>query len=179
MSLTSLQIDARFDPAFLKTLTPITGADAWGVGAGEAGAQTILFDAAHTDAVVDAVNRYDEAHLARIKALRVEAIAARRRAAIIDGFSFNGMTMRLDESCENALSKAYAALQRQPDGTTIDFEVSRGVFMSFDLAMVGAISDAAFAHVQSAFTNAKRLTGLVQAAADMAALDAVAIDSGW
>lgn len=179
MSLTTLQIDARYDPAFLKTLTPIAGADAWGIGPGEAGAQTILFDDTFTEAVVDAVNRYDGAHLARVKALRVEAIAARRRAAIIDGFSFNGLPMRLDESCENALSKAYAALQRQPEGTTIDFEVSRGVFMSFDLALVGAISDAAFAHVQAAFTNAKRLTGQVQAADDIAALDAVALDDGW
>lgn len=178
--LTTLQIAARYDAAFLKTLTPIDGEDAWGAGPGDAtGTQTIMFDDAYTDAVVAAVNGYDAAHLARAKAARIEAVADLRRAAIIETFAFNGVSMRLDESCENALSKAYSALQRQPEGTEVDFEVSRGVFMTFDLATVGAISDAAFVHVQACFSNARRLTALINDAGDLAALDAVDLSVGW
>lgn len=178
--LTTLQIAKRIDAGFLKTLAQIEGEDAWGTGPGDhTGTQTILFDPTHTDAVVDAVNRYDAAWLERIKVGRIEAVAALRRAAVTDTFSFNGMAMRLDADAENALSKAYSALKRQPDGTSIDWEVSRGVFMSFDLAMVEAISDAAFEHVQRCFTNARRLTALINAADNLAILDAIDLDNGW
>ena len=178
--LTSLQIAKRFDAAFLKTLTPIAGEDAWGTGPGDhTGTQTIIFDAGHTDAVMAAVDGYDAAWLERIKVGRIEAVAMLRRGAVEGGFAYNGMAMRLDESVENALSKAFAALQRQPAGTEIDFEVSRGIFMSFDLALIGAISDAAFLHVQRCFTNARRLTALINAAEDLASLDAIDLDDGW
>lgn len=177
--LTNLQIDARYDPAFLKSLTTINGIDAWGGGPGaEAGTQTILFDDAFTDEVTDAVNGYDAAWLARAKAERIEEVAGARKAAIIETFSFNGISLKLDPDTENALSKAYAALERQPAGTAIDWEVSRGNFVPFDLPTVAAISDAAFAHVQACFTNAKRLTVAVNAAADLEALEAVELD-GW
>ncbi len=178
--LTTLQIAKRYDASFLKTLTPIGGEDAWGVGPGDTtGTQTIMFDDAFADAVVDAVNGYDAAWLARAKAERIEAVAGLRRAAVIETFDFDGMALRLDESCENALSKAYAALQRQPAGTEVDFEVSRGIFMTFDLATIGAISDAAFVHVQACFSNARRLTALINDAADLAALGAVDLSVGW
>ena len=179
MAHTTLQVSNRFDAAFLKSLTPIQGSDAWGVGAGaDAGTQTLIFDDVHTDAVVAALNTYDAAWLARVKPARIEAVAALRRGAVED-FSFNGVRMRLDESTENALSKACAALERQPAGTQIDFEVSRGVFMEFDLAAIGAISDAAFVHVQRCFSNARRLTALINAALDLETLDAVDLNEGW
>lgn len=178
--LTTLQIASRYDAAFLKSLTPIAGDAAWGVGPGEDSAtQTIIFDDSFTADVIAAVNAYDDAWLARVKTGRIEAVAMLRRGAVINDFTFNGMALRLDESCENALSKAYAALSRQPAGTTIDFEVSRGVFQSFDQGAVGAISDAAFVHVQRCFTNAKRLTDAINAAEDLAALDAIDLESGW
>lgn len=182
MALTTLHIDDRYDADFIKSLTSIKGQDPWGAGPGmEAGTQTILFDDAFTDAVVSAINDYDAAWLARIKRSRIEAVAMLRRSAIADTFAFNGMAMKLDPETENALSKAYAALQRQPAGTMIDWEVARGEFMSFDLATIEAISDAAFLHVQACFSNARRLTALIDAAEDIAALDSIAItlDAGW
>lgn len=116
--------------------------------------------------------------LDQAKAARVEAVAEARKAAVINGFSFNGLPLKLDESTENALGKAHTSLSRQPEGTAIDWEVMRGVFMPFDLPTVAAISDAAFAHVQACFTNAKRLTLLIHDAADLEALDAIELD-GW
>lgn len=178
--LTTLQVDARYDPAFLKSLTTIDGTDAWGSGPGsEAGTQTILFDDSFTDEVTDAVNGYDAAWLASAKAERIEEVAEQRKAAIIETFGFNGMPLKLDPDTENALSKAYAALERQPEGTAIDWEVSRGNFVPFDLPTVAAISDAAFLHVQTCFTNAKRLTLLINAATDLEALEAIPTDTGW
>lgn len=180
MALTTLQIDARYDPAFVKQLAQIDGADAWGVGPGEAGgAQTIIFDDAHTDVVLNAVNNYDVAHLGRVKSARIEAVAMLRRAAVMDSFVFNGMAMRLDPETENALSKAFSALQRQPAGTVVDWEVSRGVFAEFDFDTVAAISDAAFLHVQACFSNAKRLTAAILEAEDLAAIDEIDLNAGW
>lgn len=178
--LTTLQISSRFDPAFLKSLTAIVGDAAWGTGPGDTpDVQTILFDDTFTDDVVAAVNAYDAAWLARVKTGRIEAVAMLRKGAIIDGFSFNGLPIKLDPDTENALVKAHAALNRQPEGAVIDWEVTRGVFMTFDLATIGALSDAAFQHVQAAFTNARRLTDMIQAAPDLEALNAIALDDGW
>lgn len=178
--LTTLQISSRYDPAFLKSLTPIQGDAAWGTGPGDTdGTQVVIFDDQHTGAVMAAVDGYDAAWLSRVKAGRIEAVAMLRKGAIIDGFSFNGLPIRLDVDTENALVKAHAALTRQPEGAAIDWEVTRGVFMTFDLSTIGAISDAAFQHVQAAFTNARRLTDLIQAASDLEALNAIALDDGW
>lgn len=178
--LTSIQISNRYDPAVIKATTPIIGPDAWGVGPGDdAGTLMIVFDEGRLNEVMAAIDGYDDYILARAKSDRIEAVATRRKNAIIHGFSFNGMSMKLDPDTENALSKAYAALQRQPQGTAIDWEVSRGVFMSFDLSTVGAISDAAFGHVQACFTNSKAITAQIVAAEDMLALDALDLDSGW
>lgn len=178
--LTTLQIAKRYDAAFLKSLTPIEGEDAWGTGPGDhTGTQTIMFDDTFTDAVVAAVNGYDAARLARVKSERIEAVADLRRGAVVETFTYNEMAIRLDESCENALSKAYAALLRQPAGTQVDFEVSRGVFVEFDVSTVGAISDAAFVHVQACFSNARRLTVLINAADDLDALNSIDLNTGW
>lgn len=178
--LTSIQISERFDPAVIKATTPIIGPDAWGVGPGEdAGTMTIVFDEGRLAEVMAAIDGYDAHILARAKSDRIEAVATRRKGAVTNNFAFNGMAMKLDPETENALSKAYAALQRQPAGTAIDWEVSRGVFMSFDLPTVGAISDAAFGHVQACFTNAKSITAQIIAAEDLAALDALDLDAGW
>lgn len=180
MYLSTLQIDSRYDPDFLKSLIPVGAEEAWGVSAGDiAYTQTIFFDETHNEALVEAINGYDAAWLARAKRIRIEAVAALRQGVVCDGFSFNRTAMVLNESTENALSKAFAALQRQPVGTQIDWEISRGVFESFDLAAIGAISDAAFIHVQQGFSNARRLTALVSSATTLDALAAVDITAGW
>lgn len=180
MALTTLQISVGYEPAFLKNLAGIDGSDAWGTSPSDvAGTQTIIFDDAFTEAVVAAVNGYDAAWLLHAKDRRIEQVAAMRRAVIADTFTFNGIPMRLDPDTENALSKGYSALQRQPVGTSIDWEISRGQFASFDLEALGAISDAAFLHVQAAFTNARSLTVAINSAVDLATLDAVDLSLGW
>lgn len=180
MSLATLQIDARYDPAFLKALTPITGANSWGTGPGEdSDSQTIYFDAAFADDVLAAVQGYDAAWLDRMKGAYIDAVTMRRRSTIADSFTFNGQPMKLDPETESAVSKAYSALSRQPAGTTIDWEVSRGQFVALDLDALGALGDAAFVHVQAAFSNAKRLVELIHAADDLAALEAIDLATGW
>lgn len=178
--LSTLQVPSRFEPAFLKTLAAIGPDEAWGSGSGDTSdTQTIFFDASRNDAIISAINGYDAAHLARLKEARIETAAALRRAAISDTFTFNGQPMKLDPETESAVSKAYSALSRQPAGTTIDWEVSRGVFVALDLDALGALGDAAFLHVQAAFSNAKRLVALIHAAEDLAALEAIDLATGW
>ena len=113
-----------------------------------------------------------------LKALKLEALAARRKVAS-QNFTFAGMPLKLDPDTENAISKAIMSLARQPEGTVINWEVSRGVIVPFDLVTLEAIGDAAFVHVQACFTNVAAITALIVAAADAEALDAVNLDTGW
>lgn len=109
---------------------------------------------------------------------RIEEVAANRKAAS-QRFVFNGLSMLLDPDTENALSKALQALQRAPAGSHVDWEVSRGIFMTFDLNTVAAIGDAAFMHIQSCFTNARALTLAVNAATSIEELYAIDLTTGW
>lgn len=118
------------------------------------------------------------ATLAEAKAARLDALAARRKGAS-QAFTFNGMSLRLDADTENAISKAIQALERQPEGTTISWEVSRGVIVPFDLATLHAIGDAAFLHVQACFTNVATITALINAAETVEAVQAVDLQTGW
>lgn len=116
--------------------------------------------------------------LAVLKSERLEALAARRKVAS-QNFAFAGMPLKLDPDTENAISKAIMSLARQPGGTVINWEVSRGVIVPFDLATLEAIGDAAFLHVQACFTNVAAITALILAASDAEALDAVDLNAGW
>lgn len=121
-------------------------------------------------------DRTDE--LDALKLERLEALASRRKAATQD-FSFNGITLRLDPDTENAISKAIQSLNRQPPGTAISWEVSRGVVVPFDLPTLEAIGDAAFLHVQACFTNVAAITSAINTAEDLDDLRTVNINTGW
>ena len=118
------------------------------------------------------------ATLAEAKTARLEALAARRKIAS-QNFTFNGMALRLDPDTENAISKAIQSLARQPEGTVINWEVSRGIIVPFNLATLYAIGDAAFLHIQACFTNVAAKTTLINAAETIEAVNAVDLETGW
>ncbi len=115
--------------------------------------------------------------LSTLKLQRLEDLAIQRKEAV-KTFTFAGQPLRLDTQTEDAISKAKAGLERNPT-SVIDWEISRGVFVTFDLATILALADAAFAHVQACFSRVRVLTGEIQDATTAAELNAIDLTSGW
>lgn len=119
--------------------------------------------------------------LEQVKAARLEQLAIRRKVAT-QTFSFNGMQMLLDKDTEDAIAKCKQGLEDLlsiQEAPSIDFEISRGVFITMDLPTITAIGRAAFLHVQACFSRVKALTADILAATDEGAVLALDIDAGW
>lgn len=113
-----------------------------------------------------------------LKAVQLEALAARRRQAT-SMVSVGGMVIPWDDTTENRVANGVKALEMKPEGTAVSWEVTRGVFVTLDLQTLRAIGLAAFDLQQAAFDNVRDLTALILAAADETALDAIDIEIGW
>lgn len=109
------------------------------------------------------------------RAERLEQLAA-RRALAEQAFTFKGVSMRLDDKTQARISSAVAGLALKPEGSMVRWEVSRGVFASFDLPTLQAIGEAVFDHVQACFANVETLTAVIMAADDPSEVD---LETGW
>ncbi len=116
--------------------------------------------------------------LAEVKAARLEAIAARRRVAT-SVVSVGPMTIPWNDTTENRVANAIAALTLKPEGATVSWEVTRGVFATLDLVTLQAIGLAAFDRQQAAFDTVRALSAQVMTANDAEAVAAVDIEVGW
>jgi len=112
------------------------------------------------------------------KAHMLGRLSARREQAET-AFSYGGVPVKLDEGTTARLAAASAGLARRPSGETVDWQLARGVFQALDLAALEAFGDAAFAHVQACFANARTLAEAINAAADLDALREIDLDAGW
>lgn len=117
------------------------------------------------------------ASLSDSKAGRLAELSDRRVRAE-QAFLFGGMPLKLDEATQARISGAIQYLTRNP-AVTVPWQVSRGVFVDLGLPQVQALADASGAHVQACFTNARVLATQINAAATIAAVEAVNLDSGW
>lgn len=109
----------------------------------------------------------------------LEHIAALRWDAIQNNFSFNGTSVKLDDRAQARMDSAVAGLSRQPEGSEIVWEVSRGVFVTMGMTALEAFGDAAFAHIQACFAYSKPMMEDVKQAADLEALRAIDLTAGW
>ena len=116
--------------------------------------------------------------LADLKSARLEQLATRRRQAT-SVVTVGGMTIPWNDTTENRIANAVKALEMKPEGTTVSWEVTRGVFATLDLPTLTAIALAAFDVQQAAFDNVRALTDLILTAADETALNAIDIETGW
>jgi hypothetical protein len=127
--LTNLQIDARYDPAFLRALAGITDSQPFGYGqptpyatpmpgvapAVNPGMQTIYFDDSFSEAMIAAINGYDAAWLNKIKAERTEAVNVERDTRIEGGYDFvhddeTYLIQSAQSDRENVIGLAVAAM---------------------------------------------------------------------
>jgi len=133
--------------------------------------------AAFPDAGLEAYPTGDVLEAARAAVL--DAIAALRWQAISTGFVFAGAPLALDDRTQGRIANAVAGLERLPAAATVEWEVSRGVFATFDLSTLQALGAAAFSHVQACFAASRPMMEAAVAAADLDTLAAIDLETGW
>ena len=116
---------------------------------------------------------------AELKAAKLQALADRRWEAETGGVMVGGALIRTDATSQGKITGAVSLFQADPTLAAIDWEAQPGVFVALDAATMTAIGIAVGRHVQACFSHAKAFSLAIDAAADIAALDAIDINQGW
>jgi Domain of unknown function (DUF4376) len=194
--LTTLTIEDRYDPAFIKSLTTMNAQSTWGSGAGdEPGTQNIFFSSAYSDEIADAINGYDAAWLDAQKALRTEAVNVERDARIEGGFSFvrDGETYPIQSAQsdrENVIGLAVAGMGAisqgaQPGdlewlipGQPFGFIAADNRVIPLDAQGMMALYQRGLGFKMALTLYARAMKDAMLAAEDLEALAAIELD-GW
>lgn len=147
------------------------------------GAETLTVDAERqvvvvTRAVVPWSEEEIAAELNTLKAAKLAALAARRWQAETGGITLASMPIKTDEDTQRKITGAYVQAAKNPD-MTVRWKMGAGVFMTLDAETIIAIGDAVTAHIQACFDREAEVSADILAAADIGALVAVDIESGW
>lgn len=195
--LTTLQIDARYNPAFLKSLTLITGNDSWGSGPGDVPEmQTIYFDSASADEVVAAINGYDDAWLDFTKSQHTRKVNAMRDDKIENGYTFvsGGETYVIQSTQsdrENVIGLAVAAmgaigqgalpgnLEWLTPGQPFGFIAADNRTIPLDAQGMMALYQRGLGFKMGVTLYARALKDALLAAPDLIILDGINIEVGW
>lgn len=205
--LTNLQIDARYDPAFLKTQAGITDNQPFGFNQpapfappGGAvvnpGMQTIYFDDSFSEAMIAAINGYDAAWLNKIKAQRTAAVNVERDVRIESGYDFTHdeetySIQSAQSDRENVIGLAVAAMGALSQGAEAgDLEwLVPGMPFGFidadnrtiplDAAGMMALYQRGLGFKMGTTLYARALKDACLAAADLEALEDVNTTAGW
>lgn len=117
------------------------------------------------------------ATFADMKAAKLAALADKRWQIENGGMSVAGMQVYTDDRSKLLINGAYRKAEKEPD-LFVRFKAASG-WITIDASAAIVLGDALFAHIQACFDREGVLAGLIQAAADQAALDAIDIDNGW
>lgn len=122
-----------------------------------------------------------ELTFAERRAAKLSALANRRWQAETGGIVVGGVSVKTDRESQGKLTAAYVKAMNDPGFAIANWKVAPGVFVQLDAAGIIAIGDAVTAHVQSCFDREVDLDAAIMAVADgdVAALDAIDIDTGW
>lgn len=139
--------------------------------------QRIRYDAA-TDAY-EVVTVPDEPRdLETERAAKLDALSERRWQAETGGTLVGGVPVKTDSSSTAKITAAYVQAKENPN-FAVNWKVDTAIFATLDAATIIVIGDAVTAHVQACFDNEMTLTASIMLAADVSALDAIDIASGW
>lgn len=116
--------------------------------------------------------------LAQARTDKLAALSERRWQAETGGTLVGGVPVKTDASSTAKITAAYVQAKENPN-FTVNWKVATAMFVTLDAATIIAIGDAVTAHVQACFDNEMALTASIMLAADVAALDAIDINSGW
>lgn len=174
MTLHEEPIPSHVEPLFLKQLAGIS--QPWGFGPTEDEAWNVARVVPESkDALLDALARYDAELLDREKRARLEDLAAIRRENEVVGP--NGLT--LDDKTVARLTAAAVGLMIDQSRQEVRWEITRGQFVTMPRDTVLGLAVAAVNRVQACFDRVSDLTDAIMAAPDLAALEAINIETGW
>jgi hypothetical protein len=108
-----------------------------------------------------------------------QAVRARRWQAETGGILVGGAPIRTDDGSQAKIGGAVALFDNDPTLAAIDWEAQPGVWVTLDEQTMRAIGVAVGRHVQACFSRARTLIEAIAGASDLAALEAIDIDSGW
>lgn len=106
-----------------------------------------------------------------------EALAARRYAAETGGIVVNNLQIATDRHTQSVLTGA-RILAKEDANYSVNWKGPQG-WLVVNAAGIIAMADAVAAHIQACFDNEKALSDQIDAAADVAAVRAVDLESGW
>jgi hypothetical protein len=151
------------------------------------------FMAAGNAVVVEAPPAYDSAYqvlgwtgsawtvtdkpLAEVLAARKEAVTALRYAKETGGIVLNGAAIRTDRESQALINGAKLLAEAEP-AEVVDFKAASG-WVSLDSATMQAIGLAVGQHVRACFRQERELHEAIDAAATVAAVQAIDITAGW
>lgn len=115
--------------------------------------------------------------LESLKARKIEALALKRWMVEAGGITVNGAVIATDDRSQSKVTGALMKVTRNP-ATLIDWKGENG-WIKIAKAEVEAIADLVGDHVQACFSRECALAEAIAAAEDVAALEAIDINSGW
>ncbi|WP_292463459.1 DUF4376 domain-containing protein [Mesorhizobium sp.] len=116
--------------------------------------------------------------LAAQRAKKLASLADRRWRAETGGITVGGSVIATDRDSTSMLTAAFVTASADA-GYSVRWKVENGVFVTLSAEEIIAISAAVRAHVQDCFDREDELTADILAAASVAALAAIDIESGW
>lgn len=117
--------------------------------------------------------------LDRLKAQRLAMVRALRQRVETAGINVGEMQVRTDATSQAKIAGVLQLMASDLDLAGIDFEVQPGQWVTVDRNTMTAIGVAVGRHVQACFSRARELQQAIEAAPDLAALEAIVWVSGW
>lgn len=117
--------------------------------------------------------------LGDLKAAKQRALAEKRWEVEVGGFTFNGISLPSDATMASKISGTMSLMQLDPGTATVDWEVSEGVWQTFDQPTIQAIGVALALHIKSTFDHKQDLAKAIAGAKNETELNAIDISAGW
>ena len=130
------------------------------------------------DAVQAAIAAYPVSYLSVTRPQALEALSNQRNL-MINGFQYNGTPVPMDSESRANLTGAALGLTRNTDVVAIHWKIASGVYITLPRDVVLDMADQAFRYVESCFSYEKTLADQINAAADIDALAAISLTTGW
>ncbi len=120
----------------------------------------------------------DAIPIEELRAAKLAKLAAIRYARETAGISVAGAQIRTDRESQYTLAGALLAIQQGLVPGPIDWKAASG-WVQVSSAQLAAIAQAVASHVQACFSRERALAEQLAAAADIAAVNAIDLETGW
>lgn len=117
--------------------------------------------------------------LAQHKATRLALVRELRHQVESAGVLLGELRVRTDVTSQAKIAAAVQLLASDLTLSSIDWEAQPGQWVTVDRDTMNAIAVAVGRHVQACFSRARALQEDIEAAQDIAALEAIVLVSGW